>query len=162
MKKGEKIMNRLQQQKENKSGLLEDMLSFIRYTPNREADLLAFMEKYQKADCDERPAILEQLRCCMDGKEYPNPYAMYQHYGEQEINLLEQLLRGYLQDVRSCSDKELVLTNLIAAINDLQDKCCGQLIDNWRKDHLTQFLALAAKEQHLPSAIAVIDSENRW
>ena len=43
-------MNRLQQQKENKSGLLEDMLSFIRYTPNREADLLAFMEKYQKAD----------------------------------------------------------------------------------------------------------------
>lgn len=48
-------MNRLQQQKENKSGLLEDMLSFIHYTPNREADLLAFMEKYQKADCDERP-----------------------------------------------------------------------------------------------------------
>ena len=69
MKKGEKIMNRLQQQKENKSGLLEDMLSFIRYTPNREADLLAFMEKYQKADCDERPAILEQLLCCLDGKE---------------------------------------------------------------------------------------------
>ena len=71
MKKGEKIMNRLQQQKENKSGLLEDMLSFIRYTPNREADLLAFMEKYQKADCEERPAVLEQLRSCMDGKEYP-------------------------------------------------------------------------------------------
>ena len=72
-------MNRLQQQKENKSGLLEDMLSFIRYTPNREADLLAFMEKYQKADCDERPAILEQLRCCMDGKENPDPYAGSYH-----------------------------------------------------------------------------------
>jgi len=43
MKKGEKIMDKLQNQKENKAGLLEDMLSFIRYTPNREADILAFM-----------------------------------------------------------------------------------------------------------------------
>ena len=50
MKKGEKVMDRLQSQKENKAGILEDMLSFIRYTPNREADILAFMEKYQKAD----------------------------------------------------------------------------------------------------------------
>lgn len=64
--------------------------------------------------------------------------------------------------MQGCADKELVLINLIAAINDLQDKCCGQLIDNWRKDHLTQLLALAAKEQCLSSAIAVIDSENRW
>ena len=75
MKKGEKVMDRLQSQKENKAGILEDMLSFIRYTPNREADILAFMEKYQKADHEERPAILGHLRCCMDGKEYPNPYA---------------------------------------------------------------------------------------
>ncbi|MCI1965129.1 MAG: hypothetical protein LKJ17_03205 [Oscillospiraceae bacterium] len=105
---------------------------------------------------------MQNLRACMDGGVYPNPYAMYQHYGEREINLLEQLLRGYLQDMQGCADKELVLINLIAAINDLQDKCCGQLIDSWRKDHLTQFLALAAKEQHLSFAISLIDSENRW
>ena len=45
MKKGEKTMDRLQNHKETKVGLLDDMLSFIRYTPNREADILAFMEK---------------------------------------------------------------------------------------------------------------------
>ena len=36
-------MDRLENQKEEKKGILEDMLSFIRYTPNREADILAFM-----------------------------------------------------------------------------------------------------------------------
>lgn len=38
-------MDMLQQQKENKTGILEDMLSFIRYTPNRETNILAFMEE---------------------------------------------------------------------------------------------------------------------
>ncbi|WP_312354590.1 hypothetical protein [Aminipila sp.] len=79
MKKGEKTMEKLQQQKENKTGILEDMLSFIRYTPNRETDILAFMEKYQKAEYEQRPAILEDLRSCMDGKEYPKPYAGSYH-----------------------------------------------------------------------------------
>lgn len=142
--------------------ILEDLRVCLQYTPNRENDLLCFMEQYLKATKELRPAILQNLRACMDGGVYPNPYAMYQHYGEQEINLLEQLLRGYLQDMQGCADKELVLINLIAAINDLQDKCCGQLIDSWRKDHLTQFLVLASKEQQLSFAISLIDSKNRW
>ena len=142
--------------------ILEDLRVCLQYTPNRENDILCFMEQYIKASKELRPAILQNLRACMDDKAYPNPYTMYQHYGEQEINLLEQLLRGYLQDIQSRTDKELVLTNLIAAINDLQDKCCGQLIDNWRKDHLTQLLILAAKEENLSSAISMIDIENRW
>ncbi len=142
--------------------ILEDLRVCLQYTPNRENDLLCFMEQYIKVAKELRPAILQNLRACMDGEVYPNPYAMYQHYGESEINFLEQLLRDYLQDMQSHTDKELVLTNLIAAINDLQDKCCGQLIDNWRKDHLTQLLVLVAKEENLSSAIAMIDSKNRW
>lgn len=82
MKEGNTI-DRLQKQKENKAGILEDMLSFIRYTPNREADILAFMEKYQKADNQERPSILKHLRSCMDGKGYPNPYAEGYHYTQE-------------------------------------------------------------------------------
>ncbi len=38
-------MEKLIDHKESKSGLLDDMVSFIRYTPDREADILAFMEK---------------------------------------------------------------------------------------------------------------------
>ena len=44
MKKGEKIMDKLQNKKENKAGILEDMLSFIRYTPNR----CCFSERMRK------------------------------------------------------------------------------------------------------------------
>lgn len=98
----------------------------------------------------------------MDGKEYPNPYTLYQHYGEKEIALLEQFLYGYLQDMQCCTDKSLVLKNLIAALNDLQDKCCGQLIDHWRKEHLTQLLILAAEEQNLTCACAMIERVSRW
>jgi len=142
--------------------ILEDLRVCLRYTPNCENDLLCFMEQYLKASSDMRPDILGNLRACMDGKPYPNPYSAYQRYGEREIKRLEQLLRGYHEDMQTAADKELVLKNLIAEINDLQDKCCGQLIDRWRKDHLNQLLVLAAKEAGCPSPISVVDSQSRW
>ena len=66
-------MKKSEKQQEIKANLLEDMLSFITYTPNRESDILAFMGQYQKAERECRPSILEQLRACMDDGEYPNP-----------------------------------------------------------------------------------------
>lgn len=142
--------------------ILEDLRMCLRYTPNRENDLLCLMEQYLKAQSDARPNILENLRACMDGKAYPNPYADYQHYGETEISLLEHLLRGYPEDMQSSADKGTVLTNLIATINDLQDRSLGQLIDRWRKDRLIQLLALAAKEEGYPSLVSLIGSQCRW
>lgn len=142
--------------------ILDDLGVCLRYTPNRENDLLCFMEQYLKGNSDNRPWILRELRACMDGAEYKNPYLAYQHYGEQEVRLLEQLLCDYARDMKICADKELVLTNLITAVNELQDKCCGQLLDNWRKDHLTQLVISVAKEAAFPSALSLIDSNSRW
>lgn len=142
--------------------ILDDLRVCLRYTPNRENDLLCFMEQYIKAPRKLRQTMLPSIRACMDGKSYPNPHLAYQQYGEEEIVVLEQLLRGYLADMHGDSNKVLVLENLITALNELQDKCCGQLIDDWRKDHLTQLLVLSAKEQNLLAASAIIDSENRW
>ena len=56
----------------------------------------------------------------------------------------------------------LGLTNLITAINELQDKCCGQLLDNWRRDHLIQLVVSVAKGAAFPSALSLIDSNSRW
>lgn len=142
--------------------ILEDLRVCLRYTPNRENDLLCFMEQYLKAYGDMRPDILGNLRACMDGKPYPNPYSAYQCYGEKEIKLLEQLLRGYHDDMQTAADKELVLKNLIAEINDLQDKCCGQLIDSWRKDHLTQLLSLPVAEGEFSSLLSFLDTQSQW
>lgn len=142
--------------------ILDDLRVCLEYTPHRENDLLCFMELYLKADASDRPHILAELRACMDDKEYPNPYLVYRQYGEEEIEQLEQLLIGYIADMKTAEDKELVLINLIVAINDLQDKCLGQLIDNWRKEHLIQLVVSVANECSYTMAGTVIDSKIRW
>ncbi|WP_313527780.1 hypothetical protein [Anaerotignum sp.] len=155
-------MNRTTEYEQILTVILDDLRVCLAYTPNRENDLLCFMEQYLKGNGNDRPRILEQLRACMDGEEYHNPYLAYQHYGIEEIKQLEQHLRGYEEDMKTSEDKELVLRNLIIAINEMQEKCLGQLLDNWRRDHLTQFLVLVAKECSCDTALAVIDRENRW
>lgn len=155
-------MNRTTEYEEILTVILDDLRVCLTYTPNRENDLLCFMEQYLKGNGNDRPRILEQLRACMDGKEYQNSYLAYQHYGIKEIKQLEQYLRGYVEDMKTFEDKELVLQNLITAINEMQDKCLGQLLDNWRRDHLIQFLVLVARECSCNTALAIIDRENRW
>ena len=149
MKKGEKNMDRLQNHKETKTGLLEDMLSFIRYTPNREADILAFMEKYQKSENEERPAILENLRQCMDGKEYPNPYAGGYHYTPEDVSLMEKILDEYIDDLILAEGNPAAISecvkDTVLKINALNEECGRHLIDTWRRERLCSFINSAAE-----------------
>jgi hypothetical protein len=149
MKKGEKNMEKLQNQRENKTGLLEDMLSFIRYTPNREADILAFMEKYQKAEHEERPSILENLRYCMDGKEYPNPYAGSYHYTPEDVSLMGNILDEYIDDLISAEGDPAAISecvrDTVLKINALNEECGRHLIDTWRRERLCSFINSAAE-----------------
>lgn len=142
-------MIKLQHQKENKSGLLEDMLSFIRYTPNREADILAFMEKYQKADSKERPTILEQLRRCMDGEEYQNPYAGGYHYTPEDVSVMGQILDEYIDDLISSQGEpaavDQCVRDAVLKINALNEECGRGLIDTWRRERLCGFINSAAE-----------------
>lgn len=142
--------------------ILEDLRVCLQYTPHRENDLLCFMEQYIKASNERRLNILKNLRDCMDNKEYPNPYAAYLRYGENEIKHLEKLLTDYIQDMQIFTNKEIVLTNVIANLNEMQDRCCGQLIDNWRKEHLINFLVLIAEDVSLNCAIEIINIKSRW
>ena len=149
MQKGESIMHKLQNQKENKTGLIEDMLSFIRYTPNREQDILAFMERYQKADCEGRPAILENLRHCMDGKEYPNPYADGYHYTTEDVSLMGRILDEYIDDLMLAEGDPASISecvrDTVLKINALNEECEQYLIDTWRRERLCSFINSAAQ-----------------
>ncbi len=142
-------MDRLQNQKENKAGILEDMLSFIRYTPNREADILAFMEKYQKGDHEERPIILEHLRCCIDGKEYPNPYAGSYHYTPEDVSLMGTILDEYIDDLIASEDNSAAISecvrDTVLKINALNEECGRHLIDTWRRERICSFINSAAE-----------------
>lgn len=146
---GRRIMTKLIDHKESKSGLLEDMLSFIRYTPDREADILAFMEKYQKSESEERPGILDNLRYCMDGKEYPNPYAGSYHYTPEDVSLMEKILDEYIEDLISAEGDSVAISecvkDTVLKINALNEECSRHLIDTWRRERLCSFINSAAE-----------------
>ena len=149
MKKGEKNMEKLQNQRETKTGLLADMLPFIRYTPNREADIFAFLEQYQKAEHEERPSILENLRYCMDGKEYPNPYAGSYHYTPEDVSLMGNILDEYIDDLISAEGDPAAISecvrDTVLKINALNEECGRHLIDTWRRERLCSFINSAAE-----------------
>lgn len=159
-------MDRLENQKEEKKGILEDMLSFIRYTPNREADILAFMEKYQKSDNEERPTILEHLRCCMDGKQYPNPYAYSYHYTQEDVSAIGEILDEYIDCLISAEGNPDFISkcvrDAVLKINELNESCEGYLVDTWRRERLCAFINSAASTAGLSQEKDVTLEHRMW
>ena len=51
-----------------KTRLLGDLRAAVRYTPDQQSDLVAFMQKYIKEEPEQRPEILKHIRSCMDGE----------------------------------------------------------------------------------------------
>lgn len=146
-------MKKSEKKQEIKASLLEDMLSFITYTANRESDMLAFMEQYQKAEPECRPDILEHLRACMDGKEYPNPYAESYHYTASDVSACDDILNAYLKSIAAAEgDPDAIaecVRKTVCQINELNEKCEQYLIDTWRRDRLCSFINNAAEQAGL-------------
>lgn len=142
-------MKQLEKQKEKKAAILEDMLSCIEYVPNREQDILALMEQYQKADGEHRPGILEYLRACMDGGEYPNPYAGSYHYTPKDVERCGEILDAYMDGlIQAEGDTNAVsarVRDTVFQLNELNDRCCGCLVDTWRRERLCNLINTAAE-----------------
>ena len=114
-----------------------------------EADILAFMEKYQKADHEERPVILEHLRCCMDGKEYPIPMPAAIIIRRRMCLSWENILDEYIDDlIAAVGDPAAIsecVRDTVLKINALNAECGGYLIDTWRRERLCSFINSAAE-----------------
>lgn len=166
MKTGANEIKQLQKQKENKTGILEDMLSFITYTPNRDTDILAFMERYQKAENENRPAILEHLRHCMDGKNYPNPYAGSYHYTPEDVSLMGSILDEYIDNLISAEGDPAAISecvqDTVLKMNALNEECGMCLIDTWRKERLCGFINLAAETAGLVQEADLTLQHRMW
>jgi hypothetical protein len=142
--------------------IIEDLRVCINYTPNRENDLLCFMEQYLKAEADKRPGLLKEIQKCIEGKIYKNPFHAYYHYSEKEIEKLSNILNDYIKNMHSETEKGMVLSNVIVNINEMHDRSYGQLIDGWRSERLVEFLVLVAKEVYFPFAFNTIQEQKRW
>jgi len=149
MNNNEKNIENLKNQKKNKAGIIEDMLSFIKYTPNRESDILAFIEQYQKAECEYRPKILENLRACIDGLDYPNPYANSYKYAKEDVSVMGKILDEYIDDlVQAEGDTAAIVEcvkDAVLKINALNEECEKSLIDTWRRERLCSFINSSAE-----------------
>lgn len=143
-------MNSLEKFREKKNGILDDMCSCINHQPSHDNDLLAFMEQYLKSDSKHRPGILVCLRDCMDGKSYPNPYKNSYHYTQNDVELFEKILEGYLDrllDGQGKSDKiSDCLQQTVEEINALDDRCNGELFNQFRCELLYSFLSETASQ----------------
>ena len=146
-------MKKAEKQAEIKASLLEDMLSFITYTADRDSDILAFMELYQKAEPECRPDILEHLRACMDGKNYPNPYAGSYHYTAEDVSACGDILDEYLKSLADAQGNPDAISECVrktvCQINVLNEKCGQYLIDTWRRERLCSFINTAAEQAGL-------------
>lgn len=159
-------MKKLEKQKENKAVILEDMLSFIMYTPNRESDILAFMERYQKAEPECRPDILAHLRTCMDGGEYPNPYAGSYRYTPEDVSACGKILDDYIECLAGAAGDHAAVSeciqNAVSQLNALNEKCGGCLIDTWRRDRLCDYINSAIESVGLVQEADLTLQHRMW
>ena len=127
-----------------KTRLLGDLRAAVRYTPDQQADLVAFMQQYIKEEPEQRPEILKHIRSCMEGEPYPDPYAGQFPYTEADDDRCERILDDYTAAMEVCDGSSQEIRQLVdavtAEINQLNEACNRGLIDTWRREQLCNFI----------------------
>ena len=127
-----------------KMRLLGDLRAAVRYTPDQQADLVAFMQQYIKEEPEQRSKILKHIRSCMDGEPYPDPYAGQFPYTEADVDRCERILDDYTAAMEVCDGSSQEIRQLVdavtAEINQLNEVCNRGLIDTWRREQLCNFI----------------------
>jgi hypothetical protein len=127
-----------------KMRLLGDLRAAVRYTPDQQADLVAFMQQYIKEEPEQRPEILKHIRSCMDGEPYPDPYAGQFPYTEADVDRCERILDDCTAAMEVCDGSSQEIRQLVdavtAEINQLNEACNRGLIDTWRREQLCNFI----------------------
>lgn len=164
--KWSKYQNKIESYCKQKQGIIDDLEMCIRYTPNRENDLLCFMEQYVKAETKNRPRILKQIKCCIDEEEYENPFLAYNCYDERDIKEFGNILDDFIYSLKDSNgifeEIERIIENTVQRINELHDKCCGQLIDSWRNERLMEYLVTSAEYAGYQNTKNIIKAKKLW
>ncbi|WIV13587.1 hypothetical protein [Proteiniborus sp. MB09-C3] len=162
VKKQEKI----ESYRDQKQGIIDDLRVCISYTPNRDNDLLCFMEQYLKAEIKNRPRLLEQIKYCINGEQYENPFLAYNHYDERHIEEFDHIFNEYIDRLKLSGGESTqvsrVIESTILKINELHDICRGQLIDSWRNERLTEYIVTVSQYAGLQNAKDIIEAKKLW
>ncbi|MBU5426943.1 hypothetical protein KQI41_11020 [Tissierella pigra] len=164
------IFDKIESFRNQKQGIIEDLRVCISYTPNKDNDLLCFMEQYLKAEKKNRVKILKEIKKCINGEEYENPFLAYNYYDEKDIKELDNILDGFINKLRVISkasndldeEVEKIIADTIFKINEIHDKCYGELIDSWRSIRLIELIVSSAKYVGYENAIDILNEKRLW
>jgi hypothetical protein len=156
----------LEEHRKNKQEIIDDMKACIVYTPDKENDLLCLMEQYLKAEKEVRPRLLEQIKRCMDGKEYDNPFLAYYCYSENDIEKFNLILDNCIDHIKeyykNSAEAEHILQSVVVELNKLNRSCREQLIDSYRREKLILFLEEAGKIVKCEGVKGIINEHRTW
>ena len=160
------IQRELEEHRKKKEGIIADMKACITYTPNQENDLLCLMEQYLKAEKEKRPKLLHQIRKCMDGESYENPFAAYYCYFTDDIARFDKIMNKFVDHLKAyfhnTLEVKLTIRFIVIELNNLNASCRGELIDAYRREKLITFFEEAGKIVKCEGIKGIINEHRSW
>ncbi len=160
------IQRELEEHRKKKEEIIEDMKACITYTPDQENDLLCLMEQYIKTEKERRPRLLNQIKRCIDGKDYENPFVEYYCYFQDDIARFDQIINKFINQIKAywqnTSEVRLIMQLTVVELNNLHTSCRGQLIDTYRREKLISFLEEAGKIVKCIGVKNIINEYRTW
>jgi len=149
-----------------KEDIIADMKTCITYAPDQESDLLCLMEQYLKAEKEERARLLDQIRRCMDGESYDNPFEAYYCYTIDDIERFDQILASFIHQIKGLVFKPLELEGavqkVVKQLNHLNSSCRDELIDAYRREKLTSLFEEVGKLLKFDGIKGTVNEHRTW
>ena len=146
--------------------ITSDMKDFIRYVPDRDADLRQFMKNYLDSEPEDRQPILEQLRHCINGEPYDEPDYGRDYYTTETVDKVDAALEKYYRDVLNANgDTEQIgkaiedVTNMLNKLDALSER---GLIDTYRRELLCELIDNTAAEFGYVNPQQDLDEFRMW
>ncbi|MGB4661540.1 MAG: hypothetical protein WBI07_20370 [Mobilitalea sp.] len=160
------IQRELEEHRKKKEEIMADMKVCITYTPNKENDLLCLMEQYLKAEKERRSRLLNQIRRCMDGESYENPFAVYYCYFLDDIAKFDQIINKFIDHIKAyyhnTLEVKLTVRFIVIELNNLNASCKGELIDSYRREKLITFFEEAGRIVKCEGVKRIINEHRTW
>lgn len=158
--------NNLVELRKKKDEIIADMKACITYTPDQVNDLLCLMEQYIKAETEERQRLIGQIRRCMDGEIYDNPFEAYYCYSIDDIERFDQILSSFINQSKGLGYRQLELETevqqVVNQLNHLNASCSEELIDSYRREKLISLFEDVGKLLKIEGIKGTINDHRTW
>ena len=158
--------NNLVELRKKKDEIIADMKACMTYTPDQVNDLLCLMEQYIKAETEERQRLIGQIRRCMDGEIYDNPFEAYYCYSIDDIERFDQILSSFINQTKGIGYRQLgretEVQQVVKQLNHLNASCRDELIDPYRREKLISLFEDVGKLLKIEGIKGTINDHRTW